>query len=57
LRLAAHVAGDRCSPAIDKFHLGFPPQRAHRMNVAQVQAQSLRKLSTTRPKRRSLGKH
>jgi hypothetical protein len=57
LRLAAHVAGDRCSPAIDKFHLGFPPQRAHRMTAAQVQAQSLRKLSTTRPKGRSFAKH
>jgi len=48
------LAGNRCWPAIDKFHLRFPPQRAHKMNAAQVQTQSLRKLSTTRPNSRSL---
>jgi hypothetical protein len=38
-------------PAIDKFHLRFPTQRAHRMNVARVQAQSLTQVVNNLPKK------
>lgn len=39
------------SPAIDKFHLRFPPQRAHRMNAAQVQAQFATQVVNNSPKK------